>query len=119
MGIVTERPWGKFEILKHTDTFWIKLLTIKPLQRLSLQSHNKRNEHWVVIKGEGIAEVDNEKGILETGSIINVPIETLHRVYNTSKTDELLICEIAIGDCDESDIVRYADDYGRKIKTTE
>lgn len=114
MGIIVERPWGLFETFRTDMNGWIKLLTIRPLQRLSLQSHENRDEYWTIISGIGVAEVDSEKAVIEAGGTTFIPRLTKHRVQNISKTENLIICEVAIGDCKESDIERFEDDYGRK-----
>ena len=54
------RPWGNFEILYNNNDFKIKKLIVKPLQKLSLQKHFHRNEYWIVIQGNGQAQIEND-----------------------------------------------------------
>jgi len=112
---IIDKPWGSYEVLKNFAGYWIKVLTIKPLQAISLQSHTHRKEYWVILSGEGVAEVDNQKVYVETGTPIFVDIEQKHRIRNISETNDLVVAEVAIGAlCDEQDIKRYSDNYGRK-----
>lgn len=113
---IVDRPWGYYEVLSIDveKNYWIKRLIIRPLSKISLQSHENRDEHWTVISGIGVAEVDSEKAVIEAGSTTFIPKQTKHRIQNISKTELLIICEVAIGKCEESDIERFSDDYGRK-----
>jgi len=91
----------------------VKVITVNIGQKLSLQSHNHRSEHWVIVKGKGKVQLGNDFYILEKNQHIYIPINELHRIENVG--DEILeFTETQIGDyLGEDDIIRYKDDYGR------
>jgi len=108
-----ERPWGWYEEeFSETQNYKVKRLYVNPESRFSLQYHDTRNEYWTVVQGGGHVIVgDNEKEI-EVGDFIFVPRTTPHRL--TGGEMGITIVEVQIGDpCDEEDIVRFEDDYGR------
>jgi len=110
---ITERPWGKYEILATGPGYKVKRIQVSPKAKLSLQSHNRRSEHWVVV--QGIAEVTNgeEKIILQKNESTFIPIGNKHRLENNNQ-DILEIIEVQNGDyLEEDDIVRYDDIYNR------
>lgn len=115
---VGHRPWGSYYVLIDEPTYKVKKLVVKPNQRLSLQSHEHRAEHWVVVEGTGTMEVrvgeeDNWVKEYGIGEYIYVPLRAIHRIRNNGKFD-LIIIEVQNGDyTGEDDITRYEDDYGR------
>jgi len=111
--MVTDRPWGYYAILEERIKHKVKRIVVYEGQRLSLQSHSKRQETWVFIKGVGSVEVDGVKYLVQAGSIITIPLNAKHRVKNTGE-EHLEFIEIQTGEYfGEDDIVRYSDDYGR------
>ena len=111
MSTVT-RPWGSFRIIETHNSFQIKELTVFPSSRLSLQSHELRAEHWFVIQGKAKVEVDDKTLELFAGESVQIPTGSRHRVTAFGETP-LVFIEIQTGvSFDESDIVRYEDDYG-------
>jgi mannose-6-phosphate isomerase-like protein (cupin superfamily) len=107
------RPWGDFEILRDTAEFKSKVIHVLPGQRLSLQSHAKRAEHWIIIRGE--AEVTLNDQILrpKPGEHIFIPQGAKHRMTNPGK-EPVEFVEVQVGTYfGEDDIVRYQDDYKR------
>ena len=106
-----ERPWGIFRRFTNNTPSTVKIITVKPNEELSLQSHNKREEFWRVIDGDGIFEIDDKKYIVEKGSEQYIPIKTKHRMKAGMIGMEVL--EISLGEFNEDDIVRYHDKYGR------
>lgn len=107
------RPWGKFENLLETKNCKIKQLTIDPQKSLSLQYHNFRSEHWLVIKGIAKVIVDNNEFILRKGNSIDIPRKSIHRILNDTK-NTLIIIEVQMGTYfGEDDIIRIEDQYGR------
>lgn len=110
------RPWGYYKNLEGTDhsRFKVKRISVYPGKRLSLQSHNCRSEHWVIVKGTAKVLVNTETKILNKDEIVYIPVKTLHRIENIG--DDLLeFIETQIGDyLGEDDIIRYEDDFGRK-----
>lgn len=109
-GIKLERPWGKMIMHVMGKNYWVKTITVKPKESLSLQSHKERAEFWVCIKGKIIAEVGTVKKELREGDSIMVEKQQKHRL---SSKEGGTIVEVAVGNCDEDDIVRYEDKYGR------
>ncbi|MDE2399692.1 MAG: cupin domain-containing protein [Patescibacteria group bacterium] len=106
-----ERPWGNFRQFTHNTLSTVKILTLKPNQALSLQSHAKRSEFCRIISGSGIIEIGDNKYNVKEGDEYNIPINTKHRVSAGALGVSYL--EISIGDFEENDEVRYEDQYGR------
>lgn len=107
------RPWGYYENLIESDLYKVKRIMVHPGASLSLQLHHQRAEHWVVVKGT--AEVTNGDDVLTLteNQSTYIPVETKHRLRNTS-TEALFLIEVQCGDyLGEDDIVRYEDTYGR------
>tara|TARA_X000000368_G_scaffold406463_1_gene384731 strand:- start:8561 stop:9979 length:1419 start_codon:yes stop_codon:yes gene_type:complete len=108
------RPWGSYESLVISDGYQVKKLTVYPLQKLSVQMHYKRSEHWVVVKGK--AKITNGKEIftLQKNESTYIPVETVHALENPSNKEDLEIIEVQTGTYfGEDDIVRFEDRYGR------
>ncbi|RUQ88801.1 mannose-1-phosphate guanylyltransferase/mannose-6-phosphate isomerase [Legionella septentrionalis] len=112
------RPWGYYEILAQGETFKVKRLMIKPGAKLSLQMHQHRAEHWVVVSGK--AEVVNDERILNlsVNQSTYIPKKTRHRLSNPD-IEPLYVIEVQSGDyLGEDDIIRFDDVYQREtIKT--
>ncbi len=106
-----ERPWGSFRRFTNNMVSTVKILTVKPNEQLSVQTHKKRKEFWRVIKGSGIFEVNEIKNEAKIGFEINISIGDKHTIKGGNEGIEVL--EIALGEFDENDIVRYQDKYGR------
>ncbi|MCT0200255.1 phosphomannose isomerase type II C-terminal cupin domain [Synechococcus sp. CS-1325] len=107
-----ERPWGWFECLVSGPGYQVKRLQLKAGQRISLQRHQQRSEHWVVIEGAGTLECDGQVIEAEQGTRLLIPLGAVHRA--TAGAIPLAILEVQIGSrLDEDDIERLADDYGR------
>lgn len=107
------RPWGTFTVLEEGESFKIKRIVVKPGQRLSLQMHHHRSEHWIVVKG--IANVVNGEKTMQvnTNESTYIPAGHQHRLENREMTDLVLI-EVQSGHyLGEDDIVRFDDQYGR------
>lgn len=107
----SERPWGRFEQFTANQPSTVKILEVKPQQRLSLQSHQHREELWTALDDGVIAEIEGVKRHLRTGEKVVVPKGAKHRL--SSDTENVRVLEIAFGDFDENDITRYEDDFGR------
>jgi mannose-1-phosphate guanylyltransferase/mannose-6-phosphate isomerase len=109
------RPWGYYINVEGHDTngFKMKRIAVYPGKRLSLQSHNYRSEHWVIVKGTAKVQVGTENFIMSQDQHVYIPIKTLHRIENIG--DELMeFTETQIGDyLGEDDIIRYEDDFNR------
>jgi mannose-1-phosphate guanylyltransferase / mannose-6-phosphate isomerase len=111
------RPWGTYTVLEEGPGFKLKRIEVKPGARLSLQMHNRRSEHWIVVSG--VADVVNgERELkLQSNESTYIPIGNKHRLGN-SGTVPLVMIEVQCGDyVGEDDIVRFDDQYGR-VKTS-
>lgn len=107
------RPWGSYTSLEMSETYQVKRINVNPGARLSLQSHRRRAENWVVVSGEALVTVDDQQIVVKKGENIFVPQGARHRMENTRK-EPLMIIEVQNGDyLGEDDIIRYEDDYGR------
>jgi mannose-6-phosphate isomerase-like protein (cupin superfamily) len=107
-----DRPWGRWEEFLNEDGYRVKRIVVHPGQRLSLQKHSFRSEHWVIVLGEGIFTLDSEERRVEPGDTVFIPVGGVHRIRNDS-TEPLIIIETQLGRCEEDDIIRLEDDYGR------
>ena len=108
-----QRPWGSWQVIDVADGYKIKRIHVNPGARLSLQTHEHRSEHWVVIRGVATCEVDGVDHIVGAEESIDVPLGAKHRLGNQG-TEELVIVEVQLGGyTGEDDICRYEDDYGR------
>ena len=106
-----DRPWGNFRQFTLNDASTVKILTIKPGEELSKQSHAKRSEFCHVIHGSGSMEIGENKFNVTEGDEHSVPVNTKHRV--TAGPEGLTYVEISTGTFEENDEVRYEDKYGR------
>ena len=107
------RPWGYYTVLNQGEGYLTKMICVSPRGQLSLQSHNFRSEHWVVLNGQARVTLDNKTYILKPGSSIDIPVKIKHSLANPYDA-ELKIIEVQKGDkLTEDDIIRYKDIYGR------
>jgi mannose-6-phosphate isomerase-like protein (cupin superfamily) len=112
-NIHEERPWGHFEVLRDEEHFKSKVIRIAPGQQISYQSHEKREEHWIIVKGQGEIIIDDERSNVQKGSYVKIPTRVRHRIRNTG-SGSLEFIEVQLGQYfGEDDIVRYEDAYGR------
>jgi mannose-6-phosphate isomerase-like protein (cupin superfamily) len=107
------RPWGSWHVLDEGDGFKVKRIVVNPSSRLSLQKHQFRAEHWVVVAGTATCTVGGETVTLHPGDTVDVEIGEQHRIANLGD-ETLVIIEVQRGSyTGEDDIVRLEDDYGR------
>jgi mannose-1-phosphate guanylyltransferase/mannose-6-phosphate isomerase len=107
------RPWGSFSILEDAEDCKVKRLVVKPGQVLSLQKHQRRAEHWTVIRGVAKIRIGDDEFLLKANQSTYIPVDTLHRLENPG-ADDIHLIEVQTGDYfGEDDIVRYEDIYGR------
>ena len=107
------RPWGSFYVLDEGSGFKVKRLVVRPLGRLSLQSHRHRWEHWTVVSGEATVTVDESVKKMTPGQSIDIAQGARHRLENFGAA-EVEVIEVQFGDyLGEDDIVRYDDAYDR------
>ncbi|MBN34328.1 MAG: mannose-1-phosphate guanylyltransferase/mannose-6-phosphate isomerase [Rhodospirillaceae bacterium] len=107
------RPWGYYEGIDSEAGFQVKRIMVKPGERLSLQRHARRSEHWIIVEGRARVTVDDQITDLVANQSTYVPIGAVHRLENV--TDKpLLMIEVQCGDyLGEDDIERLDDDYNR------
>lgn len=106
------RPWGRWEEYLNEPGYRVKRIVVHPGQRLSLQKHEHRQEHWVIVFGEGVFSLDGEDRRIGKGDALHIPKGGVHRILNDGE-DHLVIIETQLGLCIEEDIIRIEDDYGR------
>jgi len=107
------RPWGWFESLAIGDRFQVKRIHVHPGGALSLQSHNHRAEHWVVVEGTAQVTLDGEVSLMTENQSIYIPCGSVHRLENPGKRTVVLIEVQTGGYLGEDDITRYEDAYAR------
>lgn len=108
----TEKPWGYYKDIFRTDNVVFKIIVVEPDEELSYQSHNKRAEFWFISEGAGLLTIEGIETEVNTGDNITIEKKLKHKIKNTG-IDNLCIYEMQCGVCDENDIVRYEDKYGR------
>ncbi|MDB2699707.1 mannose-1-phosphate guanylyltransferase/mannose-6-phosphate isomerase [Alphaproteobacteria bacterium] len=109
------RPWGTYATLKQEVGYQVKRITVAQGQKLSLQYHHKRAEHWVVTQGRAIVQVGDEEFETGVGEYRYIPLGEKHRLTNIGDT-ELVLIEVQVGAyLGEDDIVRLEDVYGRQV----
>tara|TARA_Y100001978_G_scaffold199560_1_gene214113 strand:- start:20 stop:1450 length:1431 start_codon:yes stop_codon:yes gene_type:complete len=107
------RPWGNYSSISEGKNWQVKKIIVEKGESLSLQLHNHRSEHWVVVSGKALIEVDGEKKILNKNESAYIPLGSKHRLSNPGNTPLILI-EVQSGDYfGEDDIIRFEDKYGR------
>ncbi|MFK5937912.1 MAG: cupin domain-containing protein [Sulfurimonas sp.] len=110
---IYNRPWGFYKSTILTTHAQVKVITVFPHSELSLQEHKKREEHWVVIKGNGIVVLGESKLDVYPGKYIYIPKGCKHQIINSSD-ENIIFSEVQLGeDFGEDDIIRYSDKYGR------
>jgi len=109
-----DRPWGTYETVDAGEEFRVKRITVYPGCRLSLQSHSKRAEHWIVVSGCAQVTRGREQFALSKNESTYIPANTKHRLENSGQTN-LVLVEVQTGSyLEEDDIVRYEDDFDRQ-----
>ncbi len=115
---VVFRPWGSYQGIDAGDGYQVKHIMVKPGGRLSLQSHRKRAEHWVVVQGTAKVTCDDKVFLLHENQSTFIPLGAKHRLENPGK-QPLRLIEVQSGSyLGEDDIVRYDDAYGRVPETS-
>lgn len=117
--VTTYRPWGNYTILEEGPRYKIKRIVVNPAEKLSLQMHHHRSEHWVVIRGTAKVTIGDQEIMVHENESAYVPKSTTHRLENPGKVPAELI-EVQNGEyLEEDDIVRFADQYGRQSRNAE
>ena len=107
-----ERPWGWFETIEENNGYKLKKIYVNSNQQFSLQYHNHREEHWIIVEGDGFITLDESISPVKVGDSFKIDIKQVHRMK--SGPNGILFYEVQMGDqCEETDIERLEDDYGR------
>ncbi len=108
---IVRKPWGSYRVVgQWSDRITVKILTVNPNSRLSLQRHKHRNEEWLCLRGRVEAQVGERTVLMNIGDKTSVPRTWLHRLSSDIGAE---ILEVTYGDFDENDVERIEDDYGR------
>ncbi len=114
MKSIVLKPWGSYEVILKDSNFVIKKIIVKPGGVLSLQSHENRSEHWVVVKGVAEITINETKNQIQENENIFIPKKTKHRLAN-KQSEDLIVIEVWYGEIlEEEDIIRYEDIYNRQ-----
>lgn len=107
------RPWGSYDSIDSGDRYQVKRISVKPGEKLSLQMHHHRAEHWIVVSGTAKVTIGEETQLLTENESVYIPIGAIHALENPGKISLELIEVQSGGYLGEDDIVRLADKYGR------
>lgn len=107
------RPWGYYTCMNEGSGYLTKTICVLPKQKLSVQSHNHRSEHWIILEGKALVLLNGKEHYLNAGDSIDIPLKAKHSLQNPYE-EELKVLEVQKGDyISEDDIIRYEDCYGR------
>lgn len=107
------RPWGSYEGVERGERFQVKRIIVKPGEKLSLQMHHHRAEHWIVVSGTAEVTVNDQVSLVSENESVYIPLGAMHRLHNPGRIPLHLI-EVQSGPyLGEDDIVRVEDIYGR------
>lgn len=110
------RPWGSYDSIDSGSRFQVKRITVKPGEKLSVQMHHHRAEHWIVVSGSANVTIDDSTQLVTENESVYIPIGAVHALENPGKIPLELI-EVQSGAyLGEDDIVRFSDRYGRVEK---
>jgi mannose-1-phosphate guanylyltransferase/mannose-6-phosphate isomerase len=108
-----ERPWGRYTVMDEGPGFKVKRIEVDPGKKLSLQMHQQRAEHWVVVSGTARVTIGQDVRLISSNQSVYIPLKTAHRLENPEK-EPLKIIEVQTGAyLQEDDIIRLDDDYWR------
>jgi mannose-6-phosphate isomerase-like protein (cupin superfamily) len=112
-GYIENRPWGRYKILDQSADYKVKRIEVKPQKRLSLQSHKKRAEIWIIVRGKFEVTIAAKIFKAKSGDIIKINKGQKHRIKCLAQTKGIFI-EIQLGSYfGEDDEIRWADDFKR------
>jgi len=110
------RPWGSYTVLEDGPQYKIKRIEVPAGGKLSLQMHHHRTEHWIVVAGTALVQINDKEILLTENQSVDIPKTHTHRLSNPGKVPVEII-EIQTGPyLEEDDIVRFEDVYGRSAK---
>ncbi len=112
-NVTTYRPWGSYTILEQGPRYKIKRVVVNPGEKISLQKHSHRSEHWVIVRGTAKIAIGDQEIFVHENESAYVPKSTLHRLENEGKIPVEMI-EVQNGEyLEEDDIERFSDEYDR------
>lgn len=107
------RPWGSYDSIDNGERFQVKRISVKPGEKLSVQMHHHRAEHWIVVSGTASVTISDETKLVSENQSVYIPVGAVHALENPGKIPLELI-EVQSGAyLGEDDIVRFSDRYGR------
>lgn len=113
---ITKKKWGYFEVLLIDKGYQVKKLILLPNSSISMQKHLYRSEHWIVVSGHGIANINNQVSYIHKNTAIYIDVHQNHKLINNSSDTDLILIEVQIGiKTTETDIIRY-DEPNTKCK---
>ena len=113
MKTKVEKPWGSYQVLDNGPSYQVKKIIVNKGGVLSLQSHQHRSEHWIIVEGQAEVRIDDKTYNLTANETIFIPKGSKHRLSNKG-LNNLVVIEVWFGDkLDENDIERFEDLYGR------
>lgn len=110
---LVERPWGSFKQYANNRDCTVSLMTVRPGQRLSLQSHTGRAELWIIIDDGAIVQVGDSIREHRAGDEIWIHPNEKHRLCCNANVRPVRVLEVAFGNWQQEDIQRYEDDFKR------
>ena len=109
------RPWGSYDVVEKGENYQVKRISVHPGAQLSLQKHEHRAEHWVVVVGTAAVHLDGTDYLLNANESIYIPLGSVHRLANETELP-LHLVEVQSGSyLGEDDIIRLEDVYGRSV----
>jgi mannose-1-phosphate guanylyltransferase/mannose-6-phosphate isomerase len=111
------RPWGAYDSIDHGPRYQVKRITVAPGQKLSVQMHHHRAEHWIVVTGTAKVSIGDKQILLSENQSTYIPIGVVHALENPGKIPLEMIEVQSGGYLGEDDIVRFEDRYGRSVQT--
>ncbi len=107
------RPWGNYTSIADDERWQVKRIEVKSKSSLSLQMHHHRSEHWIIVKGTALVEIDDKEELFSENESVYIPLGSKHRLSNPGKL-KLILIEVQSGSyLGEDDIFRFKDNYGR------
>ena len=108
------RPWGNYTSIAEDKKWQVKMIVVKPESSLSLQMHHHRAEHWIIVNGTALVQLDEKIELFAENQSVYIPLGSKHRLTNPDKVNLILI-EVQSGNyLGEDDIIRFEDNYGRQ-----
>ena len=97
MEELVNRPWGTYQTILRDKTYQVKRIVVNPNSQLSLQSHNHRSEHWIIVEGNGIVTLGKKQIKVKKDDKVYIPVKEKHRISNKTN-DKVVFIEVQNGD---------------------